>query len=444
MPDFIPYGQQWIDDSEIEEVVKVLKSDWITQGPKVKEFERALADYCGAKYAVVFSSGTAALHGAYFAIGLQKGDEIITSPITFVATSNAALFLGANVIFSDIEEETVDIDINLIEDKITEKTKAIVPVHFAGQPVDMDEILDIAKRHEIFVIEDACHALGSQYRCQISDVRCQKSDTGGNSQEETDNGQGTRDKGLKTTDKEQRTKDGWIKVGSCSHSDMAVFSFHPVKNITTGEGGAVLTNTKDLYEKLIMFRHHGITKNPEKFVSKDSAFAPHAKRHTLNADPWYYEMHYLGNNYRLTDFQCALGISQLRKLDNFVLIRREIVKWYNEALEDIEEIEPIKEKDNRISAWHIYVIKLRLERLKKTRREIFDYLRSKGIGVHVHYLPVYWHPYYQKLGYKKGLCPIAEGYYQRAITLPVFPSLKKTDIKRIIEAIKDSLNSISL
>jgi len=393
MPEFIPYGHQWIDDSDIEEVVKVLKSDWLTQGPKVKEFEEALANYCRTKHAVVFSSGTAALHGAYFAAGISKEDEIITTPITFAATSNAALFLGTNIVFSDIKEDTVNIDVNHIEEKITEKTKAIVPVHFAGQPVDMDELLAIARRFGLFVIEDACHALGSTYKGK--------------------------------------------KVGSLS--DLTVFSFHPVKNITTGEGGAVLTNREDLYEKLIMFRHHGITKNPDKFINKDLAFSPYAAPLTPHTNSWYYEMYYLGNNYRLTDFQCALGISQLKRLDNFVLRRREIVSQYNEAFKEVDEIDLIKEKNDRISAWHIYVIKLRLEKLKKTKREIFDYLRSRGIGVHVHYLPVYWHPYYQKLGYKKGTCPVAEDYYERAITLPLYPSLNDSDVKKVIKTVKESL-----
>jgi len=389
----MPYGHQWLDDSDIEEVIKVLKSDWLTQGPKVKEFESALAHYCGAKYAVAFSSGTAALHGAYFVAGISKGDEIITSPITFAATSNAALFLGAKPVFSEIEEETANIDVNLIREKITQKTKAIVPVHFAGQPVDMDELLAIAKKDGLFVIEDACHALGSTYKRR--------------------------------------------KVGSLS--DLTVFSFHPVKNITTGEGGAVLTNQEDLYEKLMMFRHHGITKNPEKFVNNESAFSHHASRLTPRANPWYYEMHYLGSNYRLTDFQCALGLSQLKKLDDFVTKRREIVNQYNQAFKEVEEIEPLTEKPDRFSAWHIYVIKLRLEKLKKTRREIFDYLRNKGIGVQVHYLPVYWHPYYQRLGYRNGLCPTAEDYYERAITLPLYPSISDSEIRWVIDTFKESI-----
>ncbi|KFI34381.1 aminotransferase DegT, partial [Peptococcaceae bacterium SCADC1_2_3] len=269
MNTFLPYGHQWVDEADIQAVTEVMRSDWLTQGPKVQEFEEKLANYFGAKYAVTFSSGTCALHAAYFAAGLKKGEGVITTPITFVATANAALFLGAEVDFVDIEPETANINVSLIEEKITTKTKVIAPVDFAGQPVDLDEIRAVAKKHNLIVIEDACHAIGSLYKGK--------------------------------------------KIGGLS--DLTVFSFHPVKNMTTGEGGAVLTNSSNFYEKLSMFRNHGKTRQPEKM--KDSP------------GPWYYEMPYLGNNYRLTDMQCALGLSQLRKLTSFINRRREIMERYN-------------------------------------------------------------------------------------------------------------------
>lgn len=379
MNGFLPYGHQWVSEDDIKAVNEVMRSDWLTQGPKGQEFEEKLADYFGASYAVTFSSGTTALHAAYFAAGLKKGKSVITTPITFVATANAALFLEAEVDFVDIEAETANINASLIEEKIKDKTKAIAVVDFAGQPVDLDEIRGLAKKHGLFVIEDACHAIGSAY-------------------------------------KERR-------IGGLS--DLTVFSFHPVKNITTGEGGAVLTNNLDFYEKLILFRHHGIVREPEKVRDVPGT--------------WYYEMCYLGNNYRLTDMQCALGLSQLNKLDFFVSRRREIAEHYNQAFQDMVEIRPLKEKNDRLSAWHIYVIKLNLEKLGKTRREVFDELRNQRIGVQVHYIPVYWHPYYQQVGFKKGICPTAEWYYERALTLPLFPAMKDEDVERVIEAVKKAV-----
>ena len=383
---YLPYGHQWIDDEDIASAVRVLKSDWITQGSKIKEFEEAIGKYVGAKYAVALSSGTAALHSACFAAGISKGDEVITTPITFVASSNCILYMGGKPIFADIKEDTYNIDPEEIEGKITNRTKAIIPVDFAGQSADLDKIHKIAQKHNLIVIEDATHALGAEYK----------------------------------------TNQKWVKAGSCIHSDMAIFSFHPVKPITTGEGGMVVTDNKEYYEKLLMFRTHGMTKESSKFKVQSSKLIGN----------WYYEMQELGFNYRLTDFQCVLGISQLRKLDKFIQRRREIVKRYNEAFKNIDEIITPYEKPEVKSGWHIYVIRLSLDKLKATRREIFEALRAENIGVQVHYIPVYYHPYYKKLGYQKGICPKAEKYYEEAITLPVFPAMKDEDIEDVIKGLK--------
>ena len=384
---YLPYGRQWIDEKDIEEVVKVLKSDWITQGSKVSEFEKELAKYCGAKYAMVFSSGTAALHAAYFVMGIKEGDEIITSPITFLSTANAALFLHARPVFVDIEEDTGNINPDLIEKAITRKTRAIVPVDYGGHPVDLEKIARIAKKHNLAIIEDACHALGAEYRCESQ-------------------------------------LDRWIKVGSCAHSDMTVFSFHPVKSITTGEGGAVLTNNEEYYKKLVMFRQHGVTKDKAEF------------KIDLGSIPgdWYYEMQLLGYNYRLTDMQCALGISQLKKLDKFIQRRREIAEIYKEAFKDNDFFDLPVERHYAKSSWHLYPIKLK-SKYKGKKGKIFTKLRKKGLGVQVHYIPIYWQPYYQRLGYKKGICPYAEEFYRRQISIPLYQSMEREDVEYVIDTI---------
>jgi len=373
---FIPYGHQWIDNSDVRAVIKVLKGDWITQGPKIKEFENAVAKYCGVKYAVAVSSGTAALHAAYAVAGIKAGDEVITTPLSFAATSNAIIYCGGVPVFVDIQEDTLNINPKEIEKKITKKTKAITPVDFAGQPCDYDEILKIAKKYKLLIIEDAAHALGSEYKGK--------------------------------------------RIGS--FADMTILSFHPVKTITTGEGGMVLTNNKDFYDKLKIFRHHGMIKKPEN-------------------GGWYYEIEKPGYNYRLTDFQCALGLSQLKKIDKFIKIRREIVGKYNKAFRNIEEIIIPTERNYAKSAWHIYVIQLRLEKLRADRKKIFEALRKENLGVQVHYIPVHLQPFYRKkFGYKIRNFPVAERYYQRAITLPLFPKMTDKEVEGVIQAVKKIIN----
>jgi len=378
---YIPYGRQSIDKGDIREVVKVLRSNWITQGPKIQEFENALTKYCDVKYAVAVSSGTAALHLACLTAGLKKGDEAITSPITFLATPNSVLYTGARPVFADIDYDTINIDPKQIEEKITKKTRAVLPVHFVGLPCDMEGIYTIAKKNNLIVIEDACHALGARYEA---------------------NGK-------------------WVKVGSCIHSEMTVLSFHPVKHITTGEGGAILTNDKGFYEKLMILRNHGITRDKRKI-----------KR--LNKGNWYYEMQILGFNYRITDIQCALGLSQLKKLDKFLKRRREIADTYNKAFLGNPYFDLPQETKNSKSAWHLYAIRLK-DKYKNRREEIFTRLKKESVGVQVHYIPVYLHPYYRELGFKAGLCPNAEDFYQREISIPLYYSLSTSDIKFLIQKI---------
>ena len=378
---FLPYGKQDIGEDDIQKVVNVLKSDFITQGPKIGEFEENLAKYCGSKYAVAFNSGTSALHGAYFAMGLGKNDEIITSPNTFVATSNAALYLNAKPVFVDVESKTGNLDVSKVSEKITEKTKLIVPVHYSGNPVDLKELSEIAEDKGVKIIEDAAHAIGAKY-----------------------NGE---------------------KIGNSRYSEMTIFSFHPVKHITTGEGGAVLTNEQEYYERLLMFRSHGITKN--NYINQPDG-------------DWYYEMHYLGHNYRITDLQAVLGLSQLNKLDRFVKRRREIARTYNEAFENNPYFDTISEKKKCQSSYHLFPILLK-DKLKDKKREIFTKLRKEGLGVQVHYIPVYLQPFYKNLGFQKGLCPVSEDFYQKEISIPMYPSMTDNDLKYAIEKIYKSMKT---
>lgn len=373
----LPYGRQTIDDDDIKAVEKVLRGDFVTCGPTVEEFERAIADYAGAKYAVAVSNGTAALHAACFAAGIGKDDEVITTPMTFAASANCALYMGAKPIFADISPDTFNLNPDEIRKKITKKTKAIIPVDYTGLPADMDSVNKIAEEYGLVVIEDSAHSLGAEYKGK--------------------------------------------KVGSLAH--MTEFSFHPVKHITTGEGGAVVTDDEKLYKRLSMFRTHGITRMSDMLVNKEEG-------------PWYYEQQELGYNYRITDIQCALGLSQLKKIDGFVARRREIVKMYNDALKDVEGIKIPNANENSKSSWHLFIIRLELEKLNGSRKDIFNALKAENIGVNVHYVPVYYHPYYKSLGYEKGICPITEDYYERIITLPLFPGMSDSDVNDVIMAVK--------
>ena len=380
----LPYGRQWLAAEDIAEVVQVLQGDWITQGPKIGEFEETLASRVGAKYAVAFSSGTAALHAACFAAGIGEGDEVITTPITFAASANCVLYMRGTPVFADIEEDTYNLAPNEVEKKITSRTKAIIPVDFAGQPVELDEFRELAAKHRLTVIEDAAHALGASYKGK--------------------------------------------SIGSLA--DMTMFSFHPVKAITTGEGGAVTTDQVQHYRRLSLFRNHGVT--------RDRGEGPQ------DGAPWYYEMRELGYNYRITDFQCALGLKQLEKLEGFIERRREIARLYEQCFKEIPEIITPQERPWAKSAWHIYVIRLRLDRLRAGRRQVFEALQAENIGVNVHYIPVYYHPYYQRLGYRKGSCPRAERYYEEAITLPLFPRMTEQEAQDVVSAVRKVLGHYRL
>lgn len=371
---FLPYSTQWITDEDIEAVVKTLRSPYLTTGPKIKEFEDSVAHYVGADYAVAFANGTAALHGACYAAGIGKGDEVITTPITFASSANCARYMGATVVFADIDEHTYNIDPQEIQKKLTNKTKAVVAVDFTGQPVDIDKIRDVIQDRHIVLIEDGAHSLGAEYKGD--------------------------------------------KVGT--RADMTMFSFHPVKPVTTGEGGIIVTNNKEYYEKLLLFRAHGIT-------------------HTSYSDEqggWYYEMVDLGYNYRMTDIQAALGVSQMGKIDKHITRRRELAAFYTELLQEIPEITAPAQLPYTNSGWHLYSVQLDTETLGKSRRQIFDEMRANNIGVHVHYIPVYWHPYYQQLGYQRGLCPKAEKWYEHALTLPLHPQMTEEDVKQVIKLLR--------
>ena len=377
---FLSYGRQCITDEDVEAVSKVLKGDYLTTGPKILEFEEKAASFCGAKYAVAVSNGTAALHGACYSAGITEGDEVIVSPMTFAASSNCILYCGGKPVFSDVLKDTLNLDPAKIEEKITKKTKAIIAVDFAGHPAGLYPILKIAEKYNLILIEDGAHSFGSTYYGK--------------------------------------------KIGSISN--MTTFSFHPVKAVTTGEGGIITTEDEKFYNLLKAFRTHGIV--------KDKAFM------TKYDGPWFYEQQYLGYNYRISDIACALGISQMDKLESFINRRREIARLYDTFLKEIDEIELPVEKEYVKSSYHIYVIKLKLNKLKCTRREVYEALQKENIGVNVHYIPVYLHPYYKSLGYKEGLCKNAEEVYKSIITLPIYPLMKDKDVFDVVQALNKVIN----
>lgn len=370
----LPYGHQIIDDADIAAVVSVLKSDWITTGPKVGEFEEAFRAHVGAKYAVSFTSGTAALHAAAYAAGLRSGDEAITTPMTFCATANCILYQRATPVFADVSSDTLNINPEEIEARVNERTKAIIPVDFAGHPADLSLIGEIAEDRGLIVIEDGCHALGAKY-----------------------NGQ---------------------SVGSIS--DLTVFSFHPVKHLTTGEGGMVVTDSHEMASKLRTFRNHGI----------ESDF----RQRSLQGS-WFYEMVDLGYNYRLTDIQCSLGLSQLGKQKNWLARRQAIAGIYDSAFRGNPYVKPLGLRPDVSHAYHLYVVRLNLPGLSAGRDEIFSALRAEGIGVNVHYIPVHLHPFYrQNLATGPGMYPVAEEAYDQILSLPIFPGMSDSDADDVVDA----------
>lgn len=376
MPDFIPYGHQWIDETDIEAVVQVLRSAWLTTGPKVIEFEEAFAKFVGARYAVAVSSGTAALHAAMYAIGIKPGDEVIVPAMTFAATANCVVFQGGNPVFVDVDPETLLIDPDQVKAKITPRTKAVIAVDYTGQPCDYDALREVADRHGLALVADACHALGATYKGRL--------------------------------------------VGSLA--DLNVFSFHPVKHITTGEGGMITTDIPDFAERMRIFRNHGITSDYRQREKQGS---------------WFYEMVDLGYNYRITDIQCALGLSQLNKLHGWVKRRQEITAMYNAAFAELSTVRPLAVRPEVFHAYHLYVVRFDLTKLGATRGEIFAALRAEGIGVNVHYIPVHLHPFYrQRFGTKPGICPVAEATYEEILSLPIFPRMTDSDVNDVIMAVQ--------
>lgn len=372
----LPYGHQSIEESDIEAVVEVLRSDWLTTGPRVAEFEEAFASGVGSSHAVSFSSGTAALHAAAFAAGLTSGDEAITTPMTFAATANCVLYQGATPVFADVCSDTLNLDPAQVARKISSKTRAILPVDYAGHPADLASIIELARKHGLIVIEDACHALGAEY--------------------------------------------GGEKLGAIA--DLTVFSFHPVKHITTGEGGMVTTNNAQFSENLRRFRNHGI--------SSDA-------RARQKAGQWHYEMVALGYNYRLPDLLCALGIQQLKRLDQNLARRRAIAAKYSSAFRDLAGVITPTVRREVNPAWHLYPIQLDLARLTADRAEIFGALRAENIGVNVHYIPVHYHPYYRaRFGSRDGEFPIAENAYSRLLSLPMFHGMNDQDVDDVIAAVR--------
>lgn len=370
------YGHQFIDEDDIQAVVDVLKSDYLTCGPKIGELEEKLCEVTGAKYAVVCSNGTAALHIACLAAGVMPGDEVITTPITFAASANCALYCGAKPVFADINENTYNIDPAHVEKLTTERTKAVVAVDFTGQSVELDRLLAHCREHNLVLIEDGAHVIGTSYKGRM-------------------NG---------------------------SIADMTTMSFHPVKTVTGGEGGAVLTNSKEYYEKLLLYRAHGITRDPKLMKHEPDG-------------PWYYEQITLGMNYRMTDMQAALIISQLNKLPRFMERRKAIVKAYNEAFSRLPQLFVQQEIPESDTTRHLYILRIRPEKLTIDRKQFFEALAAENICCNVHYIPTYYFPYYEKLGYKRGLCPKAEKLYAEEISLPLYYAMTDQDVEDVIRAV---------
>ena len=376
MPEFIPYGRQWISEDDIEAVADVLRSDFVTTGPTIPKFEQALAESSGARFAIAVNSGTAALHAMYAAAGIGPGDEIITTPLTFAATANAALYLGASVKFVDVLEDTGNIDPGAVAAAITKRTKAVVAVDYAGHPADYDELADLTREHGILLLADAAHSLGATYKDR--------------------------------------------PVGTLAHA--SALSFHPVKPMTTAEGGAILTDDPDLAERAARFRTHGITRDAALIASGEG--------------DWYYEQLDLGFNYRLTDVHAALGLSQLNRLPKFIERRREIAAHYLESLSALGGLRLPRVRGGVGPGWHLFAVRVKDP---ADRRGLFDRLRAAGLGVQVHYIPVYWHPFYERLGYVRGACPVAEGFYAAVISLPVFPRMTDEDAQAVVERVIDAI-----
>lgn len=380
-PPKLPYGRQSVDEEDIRAVVDVLRSDWLTTGPVVERFEAALAETAGTRYAVAVSSGTAALHAAMHAVQVQPGEEVIVPAMTFASTANAAVFERARPVFADVDPDTLLLDPASVESRITRRTRAIVGVDYAGQPCDYDALRDLADRYGLALIDDACHSIGGSERGR--------------------------------------------PVGSLA--DMSTFSFHPVKHVTTGEGGAVVTDDAELASRVRLFRNHGITTDHRQRAERGS---------------WFYEMVELGYNYRITDFQCALGISQLRKLSGWIARRQQIADRYRQAFDDRARFAPLAVRHDVSHAFHLFVGRIG-EGLTERRAEIFRGLHQEGIGVNVHYIPVHLHPFYRRqFGTGPGLCPVAESAYERLLTLPLFPTMSDDDTAYVVRAVDTVMASV--
>lgn len=387
--ELIPYGRQEINQHDIDAVVEVLRSDFLTQGPQVPRFEGVVADYCGAKHAVALNSATSALHVACLALGLGPGDWLWTTPVTFVASANCGLYCGAQIDFVDIDPKTYNLSVDQLEQKLQEAErlgklpKVVVPVHLCGQPCDMEAIYKLSRKYGFKILEDASHAIGGKYRGK--------------------------------------------PIGDCRYSDITVFSFHPVKIITTAEGGMALTNNEALAQKMSLLRSHGITRDQECMTHPSDG-------------PWYYQQIDLGFNYRMTEMQAALGVSQMTRLDEFVTKRHEIAKNYDKSFEGLP-VEAPWQHPSGYSGRHLYVIRLDLASIKLTHRQVFERLRECGVGVNLHYIPIHMQPYYQEFGFKIGDYPEAERYYAEAISLPLYPGLTSAEQDKVIQAVQEAIQA---